>query len=293
MYPFFGSLITAMITPFNSRLEIDYEKVEELVEVLLQKGSDGLVVAGTTGESPALSEEEKLKLFMFVADVVGGRAKVLAGTGGNNTQAVVALSKKAAETGIDGLMVVTPYYNKPPQEGLYRHFKHIAASVALPIMLYNVPGRTGVNLQAETTLRLAQIDNIVAIKEASGNLEQITAICAAAPDNFFVYSGDDSMTLPVLSVGGCGVVSIVSHLAGLQIKQMIEAFFARDILKAVQLHHELMPLFKALFITTNPIPIKAALNLCGMNVGEPRLPLVPLAEELTASLKKVLDNYSF
>ena len=188
-------------------------------------------------------------------------------------------------------MLVTPYYNKPPQEGLYRHFAEIARSVSLPIMLYNVPGRTGVNLQADTTLRLAEIDNIIAIKEASGNLEQITTICADTPDNFFVYSGDDSMTLPILSAGGSGVVSIASHLAGLEIKQMMEAF-NRDINKAVQMQ-KLMPLFKALFITTNPIPLKAALNLFGMNVGEPRLPLISLSEELTKTLKEVLDHYTF
>jgi len=290
---FFGPLVTAMITPFNSDLEIDYQKVEELVEILLQKGSDSLVVAGTTGESPVLFEEEKLNLFKIVANVSGGRAKVLAGTGGNCTRSAIELCRKAEKTGIDGFMLVTPYYNKPPQEGLYRHFKQIAGAVKLPIMLYNVPGRTGVNLQAETTLRLAEIDNIVAIKEASGDLEQITAICAGTPDDFFIYSGDDSMTLPILSAGGCGVVSIASHLAGLEIKEMIEAFFNRDIQKAVQMHQNLMPLFKALFITTNPVPLKAALNLCGMNVGEPRLPLISLPENLSGSLKNVLDRYTF
>ncbi len=293
MRSFFGPLVTAMITPFNSDLEIDYQKVEELVEILLQKGSDSLVVAGTTGESPVLSEEEKLNLFKIVANVSGGRAKVLVGTGGNCTRSAIELCRKAEKTGIDGFMLVTPYYNKPPQEGLYRHFKQIAGAVKLPIMLYNVPGRTGVNLQAETTLRLAEIDNIVAIKEASGDLEQITAICADTPDDFFVYSGDDSMTLPILSAGGCGVVSIASHLAGLEIKEMIEAFFNRDIQKAVQMHQNLMPLFKALFITTNPVPLKAALNLCGMNVGEPRLPLISLPENLSGSLKNVLDRYTF
>lgn len=293
MHAFFGPLVTAMITPFNSNLEIDYQKVEELVEILLEKGSDALVVAGTTGESPTLSEEEKLKLFKVVTDVSRGRAKVLAGTGGNCTQTVIELSQKAEKIGIDGLMLVTPYYNKPPQEGLYRHFKQIAAAVKLPIMLYNVPGRTGVNLQAETTLRLAEIDNIVAIKEASGDLEQITAICAGAPEGFSVYSGDDSMTLPVLSAGGCGVVSIASHLVGLEIKQMIEAFFSRDVQKAVQMHQNLMPLFKALFIMTNPIPLKAALNLAGMKVGEPRLPLISLPDDMSKRLKAVLDRYTF
>lgn len=293
MRSFFGSLVTAMITPFNPNLEINYQKVEELVEVLLKKGSDTLVVAGTTGESPALSEKERLNLLKVVSDVAKGRAKVLAGAGGNYTQTTIELCRKAEEMGIDGLMLVTPYYNKPPQEGLYRHFSKIAESVKLPIMLYNVPGRTGVNLQAETTLRLAEIDNIVAIKEASGDLEQVTTICAGCPDNFFVYSGDDSMTLPIISAGGSGVVSIASHLAGLEIKQMMEAFFSRDIHQAVKMHQKLMPLFRVLFITTNPIPLKAALNLMGMDVGEPRLPLVSLPENLSKTLKEVLDHYTF
>lgn len=293
MYPFFGSLVTAMITPFNSKLEIDYQKVEELVDLLLRKGSDSLVVAGTTGESPVLSEKEKLTLFKVVSNASAGKVKVLAGAGGNNSKATLEFCQKAEETGIDGLMLVTPYYNKPPQEGLYRHFLHIARSVSLPIMLYNVPGRTGVNLQADTTLRLAETDNIVAIKEASGDLEQITAICDGAPDNFVVYSGDDSMTLPILSAGGCGVVSIASHLAGLEIKEMMDDFFNGDIKKAVRMHQKLMPLFKALFITTNPIPLKAALNLTGINVGEPRLPLISLPEEMSKMLKEVLERYSF
>ncbi len=293
MHSHFGSLVTAMITPFHPNLEINYQKVEELVEILLQKGSDSLVIAGTTGESPALCEEEKLKLFKVVADVARGRAKILAGAGGNYTQSTIEMCQKAEKMGIDGLMLVTPYYNKPPQEGLYRHFAKIAGSVSLPIMLYNVPGRTGVNLQAETTLRLAEIDNIVAIKEASGDLEKITAICADSPEEFSVYSGDDSMTLPIISAGGRGVVSIASHLAGLQIKQMMEAFFNQDTSTAVGLHQKLMPLFKALFITTNPIPLKAALNLSGMDVGEPRLPLISLPETLSQTLKEVLDRYTF
>jgi 4-hydroxy-tetrahydrodipicolinate synthase len=290
---FFGSLITAMVTPFNPSLEIDYQKVEELVEILLQKGTDSLVVAGTTGESPALSEKERLNLLKVVAGVAKGRAKVLAGAGGNYTQTTVELCRKAEKIGLDGLMLVTPYYNKPPQEGLYRHFAQIAESVSLPIMLYNVPGRTGINMQAETTLRLAEIDNIVAIKEASGDLEQIAAICASCPGDFSVYSGDDSMTLPIISVGGSGVVSIASHLAGLEIKQMMDAFFNKDIDAATRMHHMLLPLFKALFITTNPIPLKAALNLVGMEVGKPRLPLVALPEKLNETLKEVLDRYTF
>lgn len=293
MRSFFGSLITAMVTPFNPSLEIDYQKVEELVEILLQKGTDSLVVAGTTGESPALSEKERLNLLKVVAGVAKGRAKVLAGAGGNYTQTTVELCRKAEKIGLDGLMLVTPYYNKPPQEGLYRHFAQIAESVSLPIMLYNVPGRTGINMQAETTLRLAEIDNIVAIKEASGDLEQIAAICASCPGDFSVYSGDDSMTLPIISVGGSGVVSIASHLAGLEIKQMMDAFFNKDIDAATRMHHMLLPLFKALFITTNPIPLKAALNLVGMEVGKPRLPLVVLPEKLNETLKEVLDRYTF
>lgn len=288
----FGSLVTAMVTPFKENLEIDHSVVEKLATYLADNGSDSIVVAGTTGESPTLSKKEKLELFRTVVNSVKGKAKVIAGTGGNNTRESVELTKGAEKTGVDGIMLVTPYYNKPPQEGLYNHFKQIAGATDLPVMLYNVPGRTSVNLTAETSLRLAEIDNIVAIKEASANLEQIANICSDAPTGFAVYSGDDSMTLPVLSVGGTGVVSIASHLVGRAIKEMIEAYFNGESAKAAKLHQHLLPLFKSLFLTTNPIPLKAALNLVGFRVGLPRLPLTPLPENLMPKLEAILSRYN-
>ncbi|MGI6307870.1 MAG: 4-hydroxy-tetrahydrodipicolinate synthase [Dethiobacteria bacterium] len=288
----FGSLITAMVTPFYRDLRVDYDKVAELAEHLLKTGSDGLVLAGTTGESPTLSADEKINICKTALEVVKGRIKIIAGTGGNSTREAIELSKRAEEAGVDGIMLVTPYYNKPPQEGLYRHFKSIAEAVSLPIMLYNVPGRTAINLAAETTLRLAEIENIVAVKEAGGNLEQITYICARAPEGFSVYSGDDSLTLPVLSVGGVGVVSVTSHLIGLEIKKMIETFFAGKVNEAAKIHQKLLPLFNGLFVVANPIPVKAALNMIGQEVGEPRLPLCPLTENLAANLKELLRHYN-
>jgi len=287
----FGCLVTAMATPFDQSFRVDYDKVAELAELLLEKGSDSLVVSGTTGESPTLSDEEKFNIYKTVVDTVKGRIKVIAGTGGSSTQKSVEMSRKAEEIGVDGLMLVTPYYNKPPQEGLYHHFKSIADAVSLPIMLYNVPGRTVINLSLETTLKLAEIENIVSIKEASGNLEQITYICKGAPDGFDVYSGDDSMTLPILSVGGKGVVSVASHLLGPEIKRMITSFFDGNISESRNIHQQLMPLIKALFMTTSPIPLKAALQMTGMEVGNPRLPLMPLPENMIIELKSVLQKY--
>jgi 4-hydroxy-tetrahydrodipicolinate synthase len=286
----FGSLITAMVTPFDHKGKVNYDKVKELAEYLLNKGSDGLVLTGSTGESPVLSEEEKVNIYKTVVNKVQGKLKIIAGTGGNSTEKTIEMSKKAEEIGVDGLMLVVPYYNKPPQEGLYQHFKSIAHSVSLPIILYNVPGRTAVNLSAETTLKLAEIENIVAIKEASGNLEQITYICRGAPEGFDVYSGDDSMTLPVLSVGGKGVVSVASHLVGLEMKEMINAYLEGNIVAAGKIHQKLMPLFKALFVTSNPIPLKAALNMLGIEVGKPRLPLVSLPDNTADDLKVMLQK---
>lgn len=287
----FGSLITAMITPFDHHQNVNYEQVAELANYLADKGSDGLVVTGTTGESPVLSEEEKFRIYDTVVKTVRRKTKIIAGTGSNSTRAAIELSKKAEEIGVDGLMLVVPYYNKPPQEGLYHHFKSIAEAVSLPIMLYNVPGRTSINLSAATTLKLAEIDNIVAIKEASGDLEQVTYICKGAPEGFEVYSGDDSMTLPVLSIGGKGVVSVASHLVGPEIKEMINSFFEGKVKKAIKKHQYLIPLFKALFIISNPIPIKAALNMAGIAAGRTRLPLNAMPENMAAELQALLKSY--
>ncbi|NLN06612.1 MAG: 4-hydroxy-tetrahydrodipicolinate synthase [Firmicutes bacterium] len=287
----FGEVVTAMVTPFTADGEVAYDKACELALRLVENGSDALVVAGTTGESPALSEAEKIRLFTAISKAVQGKAKVIAGTGSNVTEASVALTKKAEKCGVDAVMLVVPYYNKPSQEGLYRHFARIAQATELPVMLYNVPGRTAVNLAAETTLRLAgKIKNIVAIKEASGNLEQIAKICALAPEGFYVYSGDDSLTLPIVAVGGCGVVSVASHIAGKAIKEMLAAYFDGQVKKAAALHQRLLPLFKVLFITSNPAPVKCALKLQGFAAGPLRLPLVDLTEEEEAAVRKVMQE---
>jgi 4-hydroxy-tetrahydrodipicolinate synthase len=286
----FGPLLTAMVTPLNDKLEVNYDQAAKLATYLLENGSDGIVVAGTTGESPTLTFEEKCELFKTVVAAVKGRGAVIAGTGSYSTKESVKLTIEAEKIGVDGIMLVTPYYNKPPQQSLYLHFKEIASATSLPVMLYNVPGRTGTNMSAETTLRLAEIDNIVAVKEASGSIEQITDICRKAPPGFALYSGDDPMTLPILSVGGVGVVSVASQIAGKEIKKMINAYFNGDVQLACRIHQQLFPLFKGIFISSNPIPIKEALNLKGFNVGNPRLPLSPLNAEQKEKLVRVLEE---
>jgi 4-hydroxy-tetrahydrodipicolinate synthase len=286
----FGRLLTAMVSPFNNELGLDYDKAAALAEKLYKGGSDGLVVCGTTGESPTLTAEEKLKLIQVVVDAVGGKATVLAGTGSNNTAESVELTKAVQRLGVDGIMLVAPYYNKPSQEGLYQHFRTIAQSSSLPVMIYNIPGRTGVNILPETMARLAEIPNIVAIKESSGNLEQVAKLRRLLPKEFFIYSGDDSLTLPILSVGGYGVVSVASHLVGRRIKDMIEAYTQGKVAVAAQINTELLPLFKSLFITTNPVPVKLALKIVGNPVGEVRLPLVSATEEEAQAIRKTLEE---
>ena len=284
-------VLTAMVTPFAEDLSVDYTKARALARRLVQSGSDGLVVSGTTGESPTLSHEEKLKLFEVVLDEVGYEAVVFAGTGTNDTRASIEMTRDAERVGVHGAMLVTPYYNKPPQAGLYRHFAQIAESTGLPLLVYNVPGRTSVNLAADTMARLARdFDNIVAVKEASGVLEQVAEIRSKAPDGFVIYSGDDNMTIPIMSVGGDGIVSVASHVAGLAMQEMIAAFVAGDTARAGALHRRLLPLFKVIFVTTNPIPIKAALALAGFDAGPLRPPLVEAAEAERAQIRKVMES---
>lgn len=283
----FGRLSTAMVTPFDSIGNIDFDKTTQLIDHLIQTGSESLVVAGTTGESPTLTSEEKVALFRHSVKAVGGRVPVIAGTGSNNTQASIELTQKAEEAGVDAIMLVAPYYNKPNQEGLYQHFKIIAESTNLPVMIYNIPGRASVMIEAETTIRLANdVPNIIATKEASGNLDVITEIVANTPDDFLVYSGDDGLTLPILSVGGTGIISVASHVIGNEMKEMVDAFFAGDIQKAASLHQELLPVFRGLFLAPNPVPVKTALQLKGLDVGGIRLPLIPL----TASERQAVAN---
>jgi len=248
------------------------------------------VVAGTTGESPTLKAEEKLNLYRTVVDAVGGHATVIAGTGSNSYEDSLELTKAAEKTGVDGIMLVTPYYNKPTQEGMYRHFKNIAEATSLPVMLYNVPGRTSVNLLPETVQRLADVPNIVALKEASGDLAQITRAISLCPDDFYVYSGDDALTLPVMAIGGYGIVSVAAHIVGTRMKEMMEAHLNGDVKLAGRIHRELSPIYKALFAFTSPIPVKTALNLSGHNVGPLRLPLVEATATETEQLKSTLKS---
>jgi 4-hydroxy-tetrahydrodipicolinate synthase len=289
----FGRVVTAMITPFKEDGGVNYAVAEQLAAYLVENGSDSIVVCGTTGESPTLTWDEEYELFQVVKKAVGSKAKAIAGTGSNSTREAIAATQKAAKIGLDGSLQVVPYYNKPPQEGLYQHFQAIAQSNPdLPLMLYNIPGRTGQNLQPETVARLAEIPNIVAIKEASGNLDQTSQIrCLTAPE-FQIYSGDDSLTLPMLAVGSTGVVSVASHLVGNQLQNMIQAFEAGKNQEATQIHLQLFPLFKALFTTTNPIPVKRALKLQGWEVGSTRLPLCEPALEITQTLKNALEKLS-
>ncbi|MDT9178788.1 MAG: 4-hydroxy-tetrahydrodipicolinate synthase [Limnospira sp. PMC 1286.21] len=287
----FGRVMTAMVTPFWEDGSINYAEAERLAAHLAANGSDTLVVCGTTGESPTLTWDEEHELFKVVQQAVAGKAKVIAGTGSNSTQEAIAATQKAAKLGVDGSLQVVPYYNKPPQEGLYQHFLAIASACAdLPIVLYNIPGRTGQNLQPETVARLASVPNIVAIKEASGSLDQASQIRQLTPKEFQIYSGDDSLTLPLLAVGGTGVVSVASHLVGKQIQDMIQMFEAGRVQEATEIHIKLFSLFKTLFITTNPIPIKAALKLLGWNVGLSRSPMCEPSPEVIEKVKGVLGE---
>jgi 4-hydroxy-tetrahydrodipicolinate synthase len=287
-----GRLITAMITPFDEEGRVDYPQARRLALALLDSGSDGVVISGTTGESPTLSQEEKLRLFGEVKEAVGKRGSVIAGTGTYNTRESIELSKEAERIGVDGLLLVVPYYNRPPQEGLYQHFKAIASATHLPIILYNVPSRTAMNLAPETALRLAQMDNIVGVKEASGDLAQVGAIIADAPPGFLVWSGNDSDTFPIMALGGYGVVSVASHLVGLQIQQMMGYTLEGNVEQAAKEHHRMMPLFKGLFWVSNPIPVKYAVNRAGFRVGKPRLPLVEPDTSTAARLDALMKQYA-
>jgi len=286
----FGRLLTAMVTVLNRDRSVNYQKTAELARWLLENGSDGVVVTGTTGEAPTLSDEEKIRLWAAVREEVGNRGQVLAGTGTNDTEHAVRLSREAARVGVDGLLVVTPYYNKPPQEGLYDYFRQVAEATPLPVILYNVPGRTGVNLLPETVLELARIPNVVGLKEASGNLDQAGEILRRAPQGFLLYSGDDSLTLPLLAIGGYGVISVAAHLVGRQMKAMLEAYQGGRTGEAASLHQRLLPLFKVLFITANPIPVKAALRLSGFDPGPLRSPLTEASPTVEKAIRQVLEE---
>ena len=279
-----GRLLTAMITPMRADGAIDYDAAQRLAALLVADGSDGVVVAGTTGESPTLTDDEKVELLRRVKEAIPGHT-VVVGTGGNDTHHSIELSKRAAESGADALLCVVPYYSKPPQEGMVRHFQEIAK--AGPVIMYNIQSRTGVNMTAATTLRCAETPNVIGVKEASGDLNQMGFVCAGAPPGFRVWSGDDSYTLPLLAVGGYGAICVVSHLAGGSIRRMIDAFLAGDHDEASRIHLGLLPVMQALMTTgPNPVPLKGVLNALGLPAGSFRLPLTPLPQ---ADLDRVLD----
>jgi len=286
-----GRLITAMVTPFDERGAVDYDQAKRLAKALLDSGSDGLVITGTTGEGPTLSSEEKIRLYAEVKEAIGSRGAVIAGTTDNDTAKSIELSAEAESVGVDALLLTVPAYNKPPQEGLYQHFKAIAGSTSLPCLLYNVTSRTSLNMTDETTIRLSHIDNIIGVKEAGSDLNQITRIIDGAGDGFRVWSGNDDETFSIMATGGYGVVSVLSHLVGNQIKQMMGYLLEGDVEKAAAEHRRLLPLFKVMFIVSNPIPLKYSLNHVGFNVGPMRLPLVPPDDKSAEKIRDVLSNY--
>lgn len=283
----FGNLITAMVTPFDEG-SVDLSAAAELAEWLIDNGSDGLVIGGSTGEAPTLSDEEKVSLFRAVVDAVGGRAKVIAGTGTNDTAHSIHLSQEAARAGVHGLLLVTPYYNRPPQSGLLAHFKAVAASTELPVILYDIPVRSARKIEHSTIMELAEVRNIVAIKDACGDAQGAARLVADAPEGFEVYSGNDADTLPWLAVGAVGVIAVASHVVGPQMAQMISLYHSGDAATAQKIHLQLMPVFDVMSITTNPIPVKAALELLGKRVGAPRLPLVPATTSEIEQIRGVL-----
>ncbi|EIE4863920.1 4-hydroxy-tetrahydrodipicolinate synthase [Listeria monocytogenes] len=289
-----GKVITAMVTPIHPEKDnVCKKRIHHLVNHLIENGSDGLVIAGTTGESPTLSHDEKIKLFRQVIETNDGRAKLIAGTGSNNTAETIAFTKEVAELGgIDAVLIVAPYYNKPNQDGLYAHFAAVAEASDLPVVIYNIPGRSVVNIEPETIIRLAALPNIVGVKESSGNLDNISKIIAETSDDFQVYSGDDSLTLPILAVGGNGVISVASHVVGNEMQEMIQTFERGEVQKAAQIHRELLPLMNGLFSVPNPAPTKYLLNQQGISVGPVRLPLVDLNAEQGTKLQAILEGLS-
>jgi len=286
-----GRLLTAMITPFDAEGEIDYSQARKLARGIIESGSDGLVIGGTTGESPSMSDEEKVRLFAEVKEEVGDETAVIAGTTDNNHRKSIELSRRAEEVGVDGLLLTVPAYNKPQQEGLYQHFKAIAEATSLPGILYNVPSRTALNMEAATTLRLAEIDNIVGVKEASSDAVQITQIVDAAPEGFQVWSGNDDETFSIMCVGGYGIVSVAANIIGNQIKTMMGMVLEGDVERAAAEHRRMLPLFKALFWVTNPVPIKYAVNRSGFDAGVPRLPMAPPDDAFKARFDPLMDRY--
>lgn len=286
-----GNIATAMITPFSEDGSVHFEMLSDVIEHLIANGTDSLVVSGTTGESPTLSYDEKVAIFQYTVDVVNNRVPVIAGTGSNNTQASISLTKAAETVGVDGIMLVAPYYNKPSQRGMYEHFAAIANSTTLPVMLYNIPGRSVVNIDTQTIVQLSNIPNIEVIKEASGSLDQITEIIARTPNDFQVYSGDDGLTLPLLSIGGNGVVSVAAHIVGNDMQKMIKAFKEGRHAQAATIHQALLPLIRALFATPSPSTLKYALTKIGIGTEYVRLPIALLTDIEKAAYDDAWQEY--
>lgn len=291
--PYFGRLLTAMVTPFNADGSVNYEKAADLAEWLIDNGSDGLVVAGSTGEAATMSAEEKLELFRVVVNRINKRVPVIAGTGSNNTADSVKMTKMAEAMGVDGALIVGPYYNKPTQEGFYQHFAAVAQSTGLPIIVYNVPGRTASNISPAIVARLAaDFGNIVAIKEAAGNVAQVAELYSVLPEEFTIYSGDDGLILPFMSVGATGLISVLSNIGGGILQDVMQAYEDGRVREAAKLNARMVPLANAMFIETNPIPVKAAVTLVtGIDAGQPRLPLTPMELANKAKMVAVLQEY--
>jgi 4-hydroxy-tetrahydrodipicolinate synthase len=286
-----GRFLTAMVTPFKENGEVDYAQARKLALALLDSGSDGLVVAATTGEAPTLSWEEELRLFTEIKEAVGGRGTIVAYTGSNSTTEAVEATRGAEEIGVDACLSVVPYYNKPTQEGIYQHFKTIAENTSLPIIMYNIPSRVIVNMTPETIVRLSRTENIVGVKEANGDMEHVARVISEAADGFYVWSGNDNDTFPIMTLGGYGVIGVVTHLVGRQVRRMMELVLENNVKEAAEIHRHLVPLVKALFIQPNPGPVKYALNHIGMRVGPPRLPLLPPDEKTGAQIIETLNKY--
>ena len=291
--PYFGRLLTAMVTPFNADGSVNYEKAADLAEWLINNGSDGLVVAGSTGEAATMSAEEKLELFRVVVNRINKRVPVIAGTGSNNTADSVKMTKMAEAMGVDGALIVGPYYNKPTQEGFYQHFAAVAQSTGLPIIVYNVPGRTTSNISPAIVASLAaDFENIVAIKEAAGNVAQVAELYSVLPEEFTIYSGDDGLIIPFMSVGATGLISVLSNIGGGILQDVMQAYEDGHVREAAKLNARMVPLANAMFIETNPIPVKAAVTLVtGIDAGQPRLPLTPMEPANKAKMVAVLQEY--
>jgi 4-hydroxy-tetrahydrodipicolinate synthase len=286
----FGKVITAMATPFREDFSLDVGRAESLSEWLVETGSDSLVVAGSTGEAATLTDDEKVTLFQSVAKAVGGRARVIAGTGTYDTAHSIHLTQEAERAGADAVLVVTPYYNKPPQRGLIEHFTRVAQSTTLPVLVYNIPGRTATRIEHETLLQLAEVENIVGVKDSTGDFESLPMLISETPDDFDVYCGDDWAAFGYYCLGTAGLISVPAHIVGDRIGRMFELLDAGNLEEARKINSELAPLFKAMFITSNPIPLKAAMSLIGQPIGPPRLPLVPATDEETNKVRKALEE---